>query len=496
MSNPLNVNPYLENDEQGNKFPLKIPNLEYGKPENFPVDNLPDLLKAVAIELSQCYRVPVCLPAMAGFGVVSGAVGKSVVVRGVFHDKGIRLNLYVIAVAERGIGKSLIGSTLCPAIMTRSKELAEEHQREMSSKKADVEVLRQQVNNLIKSAGNLHNGNRLEDQEELHQRQAKLDELSQLINKDTKLWVDNITSEALAKCLQDNDETLLAYSPEAGGAIKVILGKYTDSKSDIDLWLNGYSGDPASLDRKGSRSVQLSQPCLSILWMVQRKVMEDLIGNPEVFERGFTARCLIFDLEARKEYETGNEGRFTLSDKWNATIRKLIDDRVKSLSPNEIGCGASAVEVFRAFENERIDLERYHFPDFTGELSRARENAVKLAGIIALLSNESIIAETTATRAVEIVRWQIFNYLNLLQRGRLEKLKPDLKRIMDILSANNGEIKIGELEKCIGFRREEIDNIARQFPKVIVVENPHRGGVGRPSVVVRAYGKSSKFMAE
>jgi len=487
------VLPYITHDEDGNEFPNRVPNLAYGKPENFPIDNLPDLLKGVATELAKTCRVPVCLPAMSAIGVISGAVGKSVVVRGGFQDKQTRLNLYVVAVAEKGSGKSVIGSTLGNVIMERSKLLAEEYRKKMSAKTADLAVLKQQIYNLTKSAGNLNEGNRLEHQAELRERQQMYDELYLEVNRDIKLWIDNSTSEALAKSLVDNEETLFTYSPEAGGAIKVILGKYTDNKSDIDLWLNAYSGDPASLDRKGSKSVQLAKPCISILWMVQRMVIRDLIGNAEVFSRGFTARCLIFDSEARKEYETGDEGKFTLTDKWNGFINKVLDDRLRLHNPREIGCVPEAAEVFRAFENETIELERCHYPDFSGELGRGRENAIKIAGILAILIGECMITKHFAESAVEVARWCIFNYLSILQLGRLKKLRPDLDRVLEVVIAKGGELKIGQVESSTALSREEINNLARLFSNHLKIVSLPRDGVGRPSVVVRTVSKSSKF---
>ena len=495
MSTTPIVYPYLTHDEDGNELPNRIPNLTYGKPQNFPVDNLPDLLKGVATELAKTCRVPVCLPAMAAIGVISGAIGKSVVVRGGFQDKQTRLNLYVIAVAERGSGKSIIGSTLCPAIMERSRQLAEDYRKKMSSKIADLAVMKQTVSNLIKQAGDLKNPDRLIDHQELREKQQKFDELNQEVNRDIKLWIDNSTSEALAKCLQDNEETLFTYSPEAGGAIKVVLGKYTENKTDIDLWLNGYSGDVVGIERKGSKSVQLASPCISILWLVQRIVIRDLISNPEVFARGFTARCLIFDSEARKEYETGEEGKFTLTEKWNELLNKILYDRCRTHVPRELACGSLANDVFRAFENETIDLERNHFPDIAGELGRGRENALKIAGIFAVAKPDNMITKEIAENAVGIARWVMFNYLNLLQHGRLKKLRPDLDRVMELVNGSNGEMKIGVVETSTALSREEIENLAKLFPSHLTVAKLPKEGVGRPSVVVRAISKSSKYKA-
>ncbi len=135
--------------------PPPAPNdLSLGAPENFPIWALPDKLRAVVENLAARNQTPVCLPAMSALAVLSGAVGKSAVVRGGFKDMLTLLNLYVLAIAMRGSGKGNTGETLCRPMSLRSSELAEQHAKITAGKRGELGVVKREVGRMEMDAAN------------------------------------------------------------------------------------------------------------------------------------------------------------------------------------------------------------------------------------------------------------------------------------------------------------------------------------------------------
>ena len=113
MSQTLLTVPFENND-------LKTKDLSYGEPQNFPIDAFPENLRNVVTEMAKLYQTPVCLPAMSSLAILSGAIGRSAYVTGAFKDKVTYLNLFVVPVAKKSVGKGNIGEQLCHPINERS----------------------------------------------------------------------------------------------------------------------------------------------------------------------------------------------------------------------------------------------------------------------------------------------------------------------------------------------------------------------------------------
>jgi hypothetical protein len=461
--------------------------LSFGAPENFPILCFPPLLRSVAQDMANVYQTPVCLPAMAALAVASGAVAKSCVVVGGYKDRSTRLNLYVIPVAERGSGKGVIGEKLCEPISQESHELAKRHRQIVATQRGEIGVLKREAQQLEIKATRSEGAERANLLDALGNRHERLAELENEAARDTTLLVGDTTSEALGRALADNGETLFTYSSEGGGAVKVALGKYSD-QGDYDLLLSGYSGDAVRTNRITRRAVQLESPCLSLLWLVQPCVMRMIVSDAEAFARGLTARPLIFDTGSRREHDDRKNLAFTQGDNWRRFIAKILVRRLQINSqPVEIACSAEAREVFAKFYDESINLERGPFADLAGELSRWRENALKVAGLFAVAEDVGSISPALAERAVSVVRWCGFNYLGLLQSGRRERLREELEGVQKLLREHDGSLSLGTLVRSHGIKRPELEALIAAFPGLLTIDRiPQKEGAGRPAEVLRA----------
>jgi hypothetical protein len=418
-------------------------------------------------------------------------VGKSVVVRGGFKDKSTRLNLYVVAEAERGTGKGNIGELLARPISNRSRELAVSHCRAASDRKAEAGLLKKEIQRLEGDAFKAQGADRANLFETLKNRQASVDELEVEAGREVTLWVADCTSQKLARALADNDESLFSYSSEAGGVLKILLGRYNEGKGDFDFYLSAYSGDAVRVDRIGRPSLELQTPCLSLLWLVQGSVLRELFGDKEAFSRGLTARPLIFDTGARRVHDDRRSLSFTQAEKWGAFLNGVLDTRLAGGEAVEITCTQEAREMFAILDDESVDLERGPFADLAGELSRWRENAIKVAGLFAVAEGAKEVSRALAERAVAVVRWCGFNYLGLLQAGRRERLREELERVLQLLRENDGVIHLGTLARNHGIKRAQLESLIAAFPAHLAIERVPQPGAGRPAEVLKAGTKST-----
>lgn len=102
--------------------------------------------------------------------------------------------------------------------------------------------------------------------------------------------MDDVTPEVLANKLKEQDESLSIFSSE-GGIFDIISGAYSKIVN-IDILLKAYSGDFVRVDRIGRDSISLKKPKLTILLMVQPKVLENIMNNSVFSGRGLNARFL------------------------------------------------------------------------------------------------------------------------------------------------------------------------------------------------------------
>jgi hypothetical protein len=449
---------------------------------NFPKNAFRPPLLCVAEELAQIYQTPFCLPAMATLAVVSGAVGSSVVVHGAYKDKETRLNLYTIAVAERGSGKGNIGERLMRPIIVRSQEIERRHADELAKLRAEEKVLQREIRILeTKPGAGRRDSQKLKD--ELAEKYRRQDEIKTACKIHKALWISDATGEAMGRCLADNNEALFSYSAEAGGLAKVALGRYAPD-GDFEILLSAYSGDMVRVNRIHRDAVVLNGPCLSLFWLVQDWIIQGLVSHPEAIARGLMARPLVFRSEAKREYDDRKMVSFTQEKSWGELLNRILDAREEAINPNVLGCDPDAREVFAQFHDESVDLERGEFSEFKGELSRWRENAIKVAGLLAVAEGSPVITAELATRAVEVVRWCGLNYMSILQGCRPERLRRDLERVEALLSDVGGEMNLGPLLRDHNLDREKIEALVSAYPERLRLERRAHDGPGRPAEVL------------
>jgi hypothetical protein len=111
-------------------------------------------------------------------------------------------------------------------------------------------------------------------------------------------------------------------------------------------------------------------------------------------------------LEQRKKFA---EEHINLGESKNA-------DDLAAKFTQRIECHADAREIFANFHDEGVELERSLAtiePALSGECGRWREDAIQIAGLLALLEDADRIDISLAQRAVDVVRWCKKSFLAL-----------------------------------------------------------------------------------
>ena len=79
---------------------------ESTEPGPFPLDALNPAMREIVEQSAEVYQIKPELPAMAGVATLSGAIGKTSVIRGAVSGRDTHCNLYVIPGAPKSYGKN------------------------------------------------------------------------------------------------------------------------------------------------------------------------------------------------------------------------------------------------------------------------------------------------------------------------------------------------------------------------------------------------------
>lgn len=459
------------------------------EPSPFPVEVLPLVLRELAKQSSDVFQVPVEFPAMIALGTLSGALGKSFEIHGVRNGASGFGNLYIIAAAERGTGKGNVGRKIVAPVLDASRELADVLRASTApNARADEKIFGAMLAATLAKAKKSFGSDFDRLRDEAASYQSKQDAAAALGAGAPSLWASNATSEALAGLLSRSGETVLLYSPEAGDVLRVMAGRYrSDGQGDFDLLLSGYSSEPFRQDRQTRAGVDIC-PMLSAVLLVQPSIVREVLGNPEALERGLIARCLMFDASGPIAEDDGTDRKISprTLEHWGELIRKVLALRAAPGSPpnppRAVTCDHAARELLRAYHNETVAARNGELIDIQGEFSRCRENAARVALIVAVAARGLDVDTLTAADAeagIAIVRWATGQLLRLLEAGRRERAQERVERLCELLAEAGGQKTLRDLANSNGFVTAEVRALAEKFPARLLIEK--RPTAGRPT---------------
>lgn len=276
---------YIKPDEYNQKNAIKwdsLISLDERPLLPFPIDVLPNAIKNYCLAVSEATQTPIDMAGVIALSVLALSMQRKYLIEGK-RDWKEPLNLYAMVVAEPSERKSAVINQMIKVIQAFEINYNEAHSLEREKSEIEYQSLINKRNKLVK---------------DIEKGKAKTSELDEIITKingfnrlhKLVLTADDVTPEVLANKLKEQDESLSIISSE-GGIFDVLSGAYS-KVVNIDILLKAYSGDFVRVDRIGRESISLKKPKLTILLMVQPKVLETILNNQIFSGRGLNARFL------------------------------------------------------------------------------------------------------------------------------------------------------------------------------------------------------------
>jgi len=187
-------------------------------------------------------RVLESLPGCCTLGILSTAIGKGLQVKS-GANRVTRGNLYVLASAESGSGKSETFRHIAKPFIEFETELVERWKAEIQPELlAERKILEAEIAKLTKSAGDADGSTQREEiRAELKEKLAALDSVETKLRQPA-LSCEDVTGEKLAVLLAHNREQLASLSADALAVVNILLGRYNKlDRTDEGIYLKAFT---------------------------------------------------------------------------------------------------------------------------------------------------------------------------------------------------------------------------------------------------------------
>jgi hypothetical protein len=380
-------------DDADDPWPEAIPLGQTLTTPAFPLDTLPEWIRNHAADVANELQVAVDLPALLALSALGVAQAGHVVV----HVKNTwreNVNLYIAVALPPGAGKS-------PAVraMTRPIDMAERDARiDVESRIKYVELERTVIEGKKKkaeAAGDLATA---------RGHLAELESDSLRVPVVPRYVADDATPEKLAQMMSEQGGRMALISTE-GGPFEMMTGRYSE-RSNLEVYLQAWSGDTIRIDRVSRDSLHIANPVLSVCLTVQPSVISALADRPELAGRGLTAR---FMYAVPRDF-VGHRDLLSEQDSNPAHVH-AYETRLAALMrhgrPEYPTVLAMTTEARRMFLEWRQELERQRTPD--GALrplaewtTKLESSVVRVAGLLAIADDATEIDADIMARALRI----------------------------------------------------------------------------------------------
>jgi len=501
----------------------------------FPVERLPQMIREFVEAVSAQERTKSSLAACCALGVLSASAGGGVCAQSGENRKSFA-NLYVLVGSESGTGKSRVYAEVAAPFLAKDSALHDDWKRtQRPGLETDIAMSRTTLKALqdrVKKEGysdSLRN--------DLIECQAKLNAATAALERPSRLFTDDVTSQKLALLIQNESESFASMSSDARAVADNLLGRYHEKGSpDADFYLKAWSGDEVRVDRKGSESVIIRAPRLAALWLVQPDKVAELFAEPALVESGFLPRCLV--CQVNTELIKMSEGRGTamssaLRQKWEALVNRIL--AAFRLFPRSDG-GDNQPVTISVTEGARQKLDDYYdevvqdrraggLADVGGFAARWAEQAWRIGVVLHFAehgeSGESGVKEAredftavengtgdlpdydplmnsaavafrkrvesaplgaaTAANAIELVRWFVEQQLALLHAGRLRQQEEQHVKLNTLLDKKPAGVTARDLiTNRVASEATKARGLLEQYREAgrleCIEEKPQRGG--------------------
>ncbi len=437
-----------------------------------------------AKEVARVYGVPVQMCLMLALGVVSIAMGRAFKLYNAYA-KSRYGNIFVLAIAESGTGKSLVLGELDRPLREKKAALLnefEETEREIKNKIEFKKVARKKLMaKIVKLEADRPDPNTslaIDHKTKTDKAYSTLgaidEEIADLESELVvpELYVDNITPEALAERLNESGGHLGIISAECADILNIFTGRYAGGQPQLTLLNKGYSGEPYQYDRRAQNgvrvSMRISEVTLALATCVQSKKAYEFFSNKEVRDQGTVGRFSLFNSKMKFNYRAKKVGELDSIklNEYYEFIKKLVDQQIKDEEPIRVEALPEARKLYDNYHNELgREMER-KIHSLTQEqiYLRSSENAQAIGLLLNICDNidNRILDADTAARAIEIDKGLTTDAFRVLDSLAIHENTKTLERILNVI-LNKGSITTSKLQNSHNFKAAEIE----EFKKAI-----------------------------
>tara|TARA_B100001093_G_scaffold110114_1_gene102347 strand:- start:128 stop:1657 length:1530 start_codon:yes stop_codon:yes gene_type:complete len=444
----------------------------------FPKDAIGENpISRMAQEVARVYGVPPQLPYMLGLAVVSIAMQRAFQIFGAF-DKPRYGNIFLMGIARSATGKSNIFKDFMDPLLKRQRKFDEEFQKAKRKDSDDIEILRDERKDIMAAIRKKKKEDWRSDDPEWRGEKGQIEvdlaavneEIATLQNRvQQKLFVDNITPEALGERLSETDGYLGIASPEAADVLDIFSGRYAGNKPQLALLNKGFSSDPHLVDRRGDgdsrTSFTIEQATLAIALLVQPDKALEFFSMSQVNDQGTLGRFSLFDARMELKKRTSDSRSFdtTVRAEWERFLNILIDMPRGSDVRRIVECTTNARRVSDEYYNEQVEMVGEVAVTPLEEQMRLRScekaNAFALILNVADNPNAETLDANTMIRAIQIEKWLLSSGLRFVGTLIDHKSDANLKKIADVVG-RKGTITRSQLQHSHNFTAAQVNAFA------------------------------------
>jgi replicative DNA helicase len=383
------------------------------------VDALPPFAAEFVQDVATELQVPVALPGCCALGVISASVGHLEI--NTWAGRALGANLYIMAGARSGAGKSQTFAPVCAPLLEIEAEVRAHWESQRRPHALGNQLLfRQEQQDLKKSLREISDPKEKgEIAGRLIELQSKFDALESELKKPTLLCED-ITPQKLEELLLRNGEKIFSASPDAGSALSHLL----HNRSNVTIYVKAFSRDYARTDRIVRNQVALTRPTLTILWLMQPDRLERLFRSENLADSGFLPRLLACQVntELSKIDSSAPAVSVDATAKWSQFVRSVFNAYHRQPSPAPLRPSKETLAVLEQHQHRTIDQAK-DMPDMESYIVRWSELAFKLTAVLHVAehgakANQKSVQPKTAKAAVQLMDWFAQHQLQLLSQRR------------------------------------------------------------------------------
>jgi putative DNA primase/helicase len=396
-------------------------------PEPYPLDALPDTIRAAVEEAVAFVKAPVPLVVSAALGALSLAIQAQVDVKRAEKLDG-PVGLFLLTLADSGERKSTVDRFFTKAIRQHEEEQAEASKPELEGYEAAIDVWNAKRDGLL--AAIKEATKKGQPTEELETALETLQSEKPEKPRVERLLLGDETPESLAWNLSQHWPSAGVVSSEAG----VIFGAHGMGKDSVmrNLSLLNvlWDGGTHSVGRRTSESFTVRGARLTLALQVQEATLREYFARCGTLARGtgFLARFLVSCPESTQGFRPFTEPPETWPNlsRFNTRIAEILAQKISmdengALTPLMLTMDSDAkaawVDFHDTIESELVTHGELY--DVRDVASKSADNVARLAALFhVFVSKNSDISNSISAEWVEaasrIVAWHLNESRRLL----------------------------------------------------------------------------------